>query len=250
MKLVEFILRHGANQDEDGKFSIEVPKELIHENLMEIMPEMERYVNIKITCNGKKYCASEAKKIAKERKLNGFFKKYCNGFGLDIGHGGSPVIFTVKQSEWPENSDVDLWDINDGDAQYLGNVEDETYDFVHASHCLEHVQNCYLTLINWFRVVKKGGYLIFVVPERDLYEKKKHLPSNWNEDHKTFFKLEDHDPPCTVGVLPLIHGSLYGQDYEIVYTKVYKDGDFNPDPSAHPPMASGNFSIEAVVKKL
>ena len=68
-----------------------------------------------------------------------------------------------------------------GDAQNLKGIDDESLDFVYSSHCLEHMVDVRIALLNWFRVVRKGGYLILYIPHRDLYEKQDKLPSRFNK---------------------------------------------------------------------
>lgn len=43
-------------------------------------------------------------------------------------------------------------------------VPDESEDFILSSHVLEHVADVARTLLEWFRAVRKGGYLYIVVP--------------------------------------------------------------------------------------
>ena len=49
------------------------------------------------------------------------------------------------------------WDLPDGDAQYMASIEDGLFDFVHSSHCLEHMQDPQTALANWIRILKPGG---------------------------------------------------------------------------------------------
>ena len=114
----------------------------------------------------------------KVREKNNHFEKYLNGKGIDIGCGNDPLKI--------KNGTVDVWDLENGDAQYLETIGNETYDFVYSSHCLEHMRDTEITLYNWSRVVKKDGYLFFVVPEYILYEKMQ-FPSVFNTDHKSSY---------------------------------------------------------------
>ena len=123
------------------------------------------------------HCGGETGKAQNRRKREGFFEKYCQGEGLDIGCGNDPVVDGVYG-----------WDLMNGDAQYLKGVEDDSLDFVYSSHCLEHMIDVRIALYNWFRVLKAGGYLILYIPHRDLYEKKE-LPSRFNPHHKHMFIL-------------------------------------------------------------
>ncbi len=178
--------------------------------------------------------ARETSKAYSRRVGENFFEKFCQGKGMDIGHGGDILAKNCQG-----------WDIEDGDAQYLRGLEDETFEFVYSSHTLEHIIDPWIAIKNWWRVLKPGGYLILYLPDRDLYEKKKTLPSRWSDSHEHFFLLESDDPPDTIGVIPLIEKTL--SDYEIVYAKICSDGHTITDPSI---VSDGEYSIEVVIKKL
>jgi len=96
------------------------------------------------------------------------------GRGIDIGCGNDPV------------PGADKWDWDQGDAQYMNGVAENTYDWVFSAHCLEHVKDPHVALHNWWRILKVGGYLIVLVPDEDLYEQGK-WPSKYNADHKHTF---------------------------------------------------------------
>lgn len=144
----------------------------------------------------------EQSKAAKRRFNDGNFHcKYFRGIGIDIG-AGNDTLQNVSQS-FPGIRRVRGWDIVDGDAQYLETVKDGEYDFVHASHCLEHMVDWKIALENWIRVVKPGGYLVITIPEERMYEKF-NWPSRFNSDHKWSFTLEPSSPmPKTVNVLDM-----------------------------------------------
>ena len=183
---------------------------------------------------GRKYKPAETTKAKQRRLKENFFKKYCNGEGIDIGYGGDLVV---------ENTIG--WDYENGDAQYLTEIDDERYDFVYTSHVIEHMIDAKVALQNWWRVLKKNGYLLLYLPHRELYEKKKTLPSNWNPDHKHFFVENNHEPPHTLGLRQLIKETLTG--YEIIYVKVCDEGHTITDPNIH---SDGEYSIEAVIRKI
>ncbi len=52
------------------------------------------------------------------------------------------------------------------EATDLHGVPDATYDFVLSSHCLEHVANPLAALAEWRRIVRPGGALILLLPDR------------------------------------------------------------------------------------
>lgn len=52
------------------------------------------------------------------------------------------------------------------EANNLESIPDENYDFLLASHCLEHCANTLKTVKEWLRVVKKGGVILLVLPDK------------------------------------------------------------------------------------
>jgi SAM-dependent methyltransferase len=175
----------------------------------------------------------EATKARARREREGFFDRYCRGIGLDVGYGGDLV-----------SPNAYGYDVEDGDAEVLQGIPDEGFDFVHSSHVLEHMADVELALRNWWRVVRPGGYLLLLVPDRDLYEKRQHLPSRWNRDHKHFFLLDREDPPDTLAIVPLIERTL--PEVEFIYYKICDEGHTVEDPSVH---SDGEYSIEVVLRK-
>src|SRR5260221_12495855 len=75
---------------------------------------------------------------------------------------------------------VRTWDLEDGDAQVMAGVPDDEFDFVHSSHCLEHLRDPNAALLQWVRIVRPGGFVIVTVPDEDLYEK-----GNWQSRYKS-----------------------------------------------------------------
>ena len=175
---------------------------------------------------------------AKERRLReGYFKKYINDrIGLDIGAGEDPINNTYRR-----------WDLifGDGDATELEGVEPETFETVYASHVLEHLQFPHLALKRWYEVLKPNGYLCISIPHRDLYEKKKFLPSQWNPDHKYFWLPEDTDPPFTKSLRAVTLEAI--PNANILEFRVVDEGyDYNQAGNEHP---VGEYSIEMVIQK-
>lgn len=53
-------------------------------------------------------------------------------------------------------------------------LEDESIDFVISSHVLEHFYNPIKALKEWYRVIKKGGYIFMIVPHKErTFDKEK-----------------------------------------------------------------------------
>ena len=144
-----------------------------------------------------------SKSIPRRLSQPNFINKYFVGDGLDIG--GKPDPLALYREVFSRIRSVRTWDLEDGDAQHLAGVADESYDFVHSSHCLEHLQDPTEGLRNWLRVVKPAGHVIVTVPDEDLYEQGQ-FPSTFNLDHKwtfTIYKAASWSPR-SVNVLSLL----------------------------------------------
>jgi len=108
----------------------------------------------------------------------GFASKYLSGKVIDIGAGKDLVC------AWAEP-----FDLEHGDANAISRCRpQDAYDAVHSSHCLEHMLDPPAALLEWWSLLKPGGYLVVVVPEEDLYEQGI-WPSKFNRDHKATFRL-------------------------------------------------------------
>lgn len=144
-----------------------------------------------------------SKSIVRRLREPNFITRYLVGSGIDIG--GYPDPFTLYAELFPLVENVRVWDLSDGDAQYMRTIKDEAVDFVISSHCLEHLENPFIGLENWFRIIKSGGYLIVTIPEEDLYEQGV-WPSSMNLDHKHTFTISKSVSwsPVSINVLELL----------------------------------------------
>lgn len=142
-----------------------------------------------------------------------FTNRYFVGKGLDIG--GKPDPLSLYKNFFAKLESVKTWDLEDGDAQFLEGVENNSYDFIHSSHCLEHLLDPHEGLQNWFRVVKPNGYLVITIPDEDLYEQGI-FPSSFNADHKWSFTIykEKSWSKRSINVLDLVLG--LGEMVEII----------------------------------
>lgn len=163
------------------------------------------------------------------------YDTYFTGQGIDVGYRGyytniDPIV---------ENAigvDTDFPNYDGKTLPFL----DNRFDFVHASHCLEHIEDFYSALKEWYRVLKVGGYMILTVPHQFLYEKKFHKPSRWNHDHKRFY--------TPARLLLEIEVSLPVNGYRI---KRLLDNDTNYDYSIPPDRhAAGCYEIELILQKI
>ena len=127
-----------------------------------------------------------SKSIARRMSNPNFINKYFVGKGVDIG--GLPDPLSIYQDMFCRMGPVKTWDWEDGDAQFMEGVDDGTYDFVHSSHCLEHLVDPTEGLKSWMRILAPGGHAVITVPDEDLYEQGV-FPSTFNRDHKHTFTI-------------------------------------------------------------
>jgi SAM-dependent methyltransferase len=144
-----------------------------------------------------------SKSITRRLADSRYVRRYFRGDGVDIG--GAPDPLNLYREFFPLLESVKTWDIDDGDAQFMAGVADESFDFVFSSHCLEHLNDPLEGLRNWLRVTKPDGYVIFVIPEEDLYEQGV-FPSTFNRDHKNTFTIGKSKSwsPRSINILDLL----------------------------------------------
>jgi SAM-dependent methyltransferase len=107
-----------------------------------------------------------------------FILRVMSGTVLDIGCGHDLVVPHARP-----------FDKRHGDAnQIAGQLPAESFDCVHSSHVLEHMRSPREALAEWWSLVKRGGYMVIVVPEENLYEQGR-WPSLFNLDHKWTFRI-------------------------------------------------------------
>ena len=115
---------------------------------------------------------------------------FNNKKGLEIGGPSGifsenfmPIYDIPSQIDGCNYSTVNLWHIEACTGYYnyykgkhgigyvldgtnLKDIGNETYDFVLASHNLEHIANPLKAVKEWKRVLKKGGALLLILPDR------------------------------------------------------------------------------------
>jgi len=144
-----------------------------------------------------------SKSIPRRMRDPNFLRRYFVGRGVDIG--GRPDPLSLYAEFFPLMGEVKVWDLGDGDAQFMAGVDDDSFDFVHSSHCLEHLHDPQEGLRNWLRVVHPGGFVVVTVPDEDLYEQGV-FPSAHNRDHKVTFTIhkENSWSPRSINLLDLL----------------------------------------------
>lgn len=177
-----------------------------------------------------------------------YASRWLVGSGIDIGAGDDPLV--NYSYLYPRMKGCMLWDIGNGDAEFLRGQPDNFFDFVHSSHCLEHLNNPTNALENWIRVCKSKGHLVITVPDEDLYEHQQ-WPSTKNGDHKHTFTLckQQSWSPASINVFDLLKkfvDKVYPIKIELVdYLYNYNDhGRY--DQTYH---GNSECAIEIILKK-
>jgi len=109
-------------------------------------------------------------------KYRHVFEKYCSGCGLDVGCQGEPAV--------PHAWGIDLpafeFEAYNGGAAARGPIQlrgsatmipagTASLDFVISSHLLEDYEDWMPPLKEWVRVLKTGGKLIVLIPDRERW---------------------------------------------------------------------------------
>lgn len=128
-------------------------------------------------------------------KCRSEYVKYCEGCGLDIASQGDPCVPWAWQLDLPP-AEFAHYNSNNplrgpvqirGDARKLP-VDSESLDFVFSSHLLEDFADWNPILKEWTRVLKKGGRLIILVPDKVLWNDalSKGQPPNDAHRHESY----------------------------------------------------------------
>jgi SAM-dependent methyltransferase len=106
-------------------------------------------------------------------RYRALLKKFCAGYGIDIGFGGDPITLRAIRLDLPSpytsvgRSSVQLG----GDCRNLSWFRDNTLDYVYSSHILEDFPETQTMSIlrEWTRVLRPGGRLILLLPDQQRY---------------------------------------------------------------------------------
>ena len=185
----------------------------------------------------------QSKASSRRKKDWRFGNRWLVGRGIDVGCG--PDL--LSKEDWPLVTEVVPYDkeLGNVDAQFLPEIKDSEFDFLHSAHCLEHLANARAAMSNWLRVLKPGGFVICTVPDELYYECGK-WPSRFNSDHRASFTLRP---------MPIIPGSinlmnlLWRLNVDVEHVELLTEGwdrlRFGQDQT----LTGAEASIEFVVRK-
>lgn len=176
-----------------------------------------------------------------------FATKYFVGNGIDIGCGADSL--ENYREQFPLITSVRPWDLPDGDAVYMQGIVENTYDFVHSSHCLEHLTDPILAMTNWIKITKSGGHLVIMVPEEDLYEQGQ-WPSRYAHDHKTSWTIGKDSSWSPVSISLLGFLIYFVKDVEVIKIEKldagYRYNNHQQDQTMTP---TGECAVEFILRK-
>lgn len=172
--------------------------------------------------------AVEDSETAKYRHLT---TEHCRGNGVDIGSGGDPVVPWAINFDLP-NDEFDRYHSGHpprkpiqygGDAKNLP-FKDGTLDFVYSSHLLEDFFDWDPVLREWMRVLKPGGKLVILVPDKKLWNDAiaRGQPPNCAHTHESY-PGEISKYVGRLGRMRVIRDSLtecFPNDYSILFVGV------------------------------
>lgn len=129
-------------------------------------------------------------------KIKYLIVPYTRGAVLDLGCGPSkafPHFIGVDSGKDIELFGVQMrpdvtCDVADP-AAFAATFEPASCDAVFSSHCLEHIEDTEAALLEWWRVLKPGGYLVLYLPHKLLYPNIGEYGGN--PDHKHDFVNDD-----------------------------------------------------------
>lgn len=132
-------------------------------------------------------------RILKQKKIKSYFKKFDNYFvnkkGIEIGgptklfsENFLPIYEVSKLIDGCNFSNQNVWSSNlskqytyyqnkkgnqyIAEGSELSEIAEETYDFVLSSHNLEHIANPLKALREWLRILKQGGCIFLILPDK------------------------------------------------------------------------------------
>lgn len=158
---------------------------------------------------------------------------YCHrddgtpGCGVDIASQGDSVVPWAIAFDLPK-PEFDFYCANQpakGPIQLRGHADklpfdDNSLDFVYSSHLLEDYLDWTPVLKEWVRVLKPGGNLIILVPDKKLWNEAiaKGQPPNCSHKHESYVgELSTYAPGLGLKVIEDRLTAVVPEDYSILF---------------------------------
>lgn len=133
---------------------------------------------------------------------------YCKGTGLDIGY---------YKEKWMLPGAIGIEPTIDH-RYHAMELPGDGYDYIHSSHCLEHVkENWTLVLDYWLTKIKVGGLLFLYLPHIsqtywNIYHNRKHVHQFDGSEIKEYLKGLGHKV--------FVSGCDYNHSFVVICEKV------------------------------
>ena len=130
--------------------------------------------------------------VAESKKIVWEVAPYLRGRGVDLGFGTFKVLphaIGVDNGNHEQFGHSIHPDIRVDTCERMDVFASQSMDFVYSSHLLEHIDNYKAALMEWWRLVKVGGYMVLYLPHKDYYPNIGQPGAN--PDHKHDFLPRD-----------------------------------------------------------
>lgn len=155
---------------------------------------------------------------------------YCLGNGVDVGSQGDPVVPWAIQVDLPaeEFKRYSAGQAPENSIHWKGDCrelpfKDNTLDWVYSSHLIEDFEDWNPLLNEWVRVLKPGGRLVILLPDKERWNAaiRRGQPPNCNHRHEGFAgELGLYARRLKVNVLKDELTNLTPHDYTIMFVGV------------------------------
>jgi SAM-dependent methyltransferase len=179
-------------------------------------------------------CPSESSRYKELTRLFCYRDDGLPGCGVDIASQGDPVVPWAIQLDLPpqEFAYYNSNHIPRGPIQLTGWAQDlpfesNSLDFVFSSHLLEDFLIWSPILTEWVRVLKPGGNLIIVLPDKVLWNEAiaRGQPPNCAHTHESFpGELSTYAEALNVDVIEDHLTNCYPGDYSILFVAKKRKG--------------------------
>jgi len=161
---------------------------------------------------------------AESSKSRELYAHYLVGNGVEIGSGGWPMVPHAIQVELSHRTyaKYNSGNVPEIPVQWHSDsailpFKDETMDWVASSHLIEDFMEWMPWLREWTRILKPGGHLVILVPDKELWNKalREGQPPNCAHRHESFVgELSTYAPKLG---LEVVMDQLAGDKYSIIF---------------------------------
>jgi SAM-dependent methyltransferase len=89
---------------------------------------------------------------------------YCSGEGIEVGPGDNPYCPPERTVFVDKFTGAGSGTVRKIEDAWKLPFQDNQFDFLLSSHCLEHCPDAIRTLLEWRRVVRPNGRLVVILP--------------------------------------------------------------------------------------